>query len=102
MEKAESAVEACPSCMGNLGGVQMQKVKYVVGEGGDGFTEEQDLSVCRGIIKEAKALLVLTVCDYVLKDVKRPWELSVYQQERKKKMRAYWATGMEQSEMLTV
>lgn len=42
------------------------------------------------------------VCDYVLKDVKRPQERSVYQQEGKRKMRAYWARGMEQFEMLSV
>lgn len=64
VEKAESAVEACPSCMGNSGRVQMQKVKYIAGEGGDGFTEEPDLSVCRGLMKEAKAPLVLCVTMY--------------------------------------
>ena len=51
-----------------------------------GYPGERLVRVCRGVIKEAKALLVLTVSvDYVLKDVKGQQEVSVFQQQKKGK-----------------
>lgn len=64
----------------------MQKVSIQQVKAGMGYLGESLVRVCRGIIKEAKAQLVLTISvDYILKDVEGQQEVSVCQQQKKGK-----------------
>lgn len=90
--------------MGNSGGVQMPKVSIQQVKAGMGYLGERLVRVCRGIIKEAKAQLVL----YTEGCGGAPGSFSISAtKEGKRKMRAHWerylimAKGMEKSEILS-